>query len=196
MTQDQVGWACLLLSLAMIGLYEAWTLRPQHTHPERTARSAHAQMRAVWAAELADKPGFEVVAVQTLRHSLMSATITASTAVRALMGSISSLADAAMSQVQGVLPAQVDGLLVTGAIALDSRDKDEHDADHSAASLHVSRGKLEMNIESAIPALDTVILCYCNAHNRGALSAAALRGMGYTNTRYIAGGLKAYRALT
>lgn len=106
-----------------------------------------------------------------------------------------SLADAAMSQVQGVLPAQVDGLLATGAIALDIRDKEEHDADHIAASLHVSRGKLEMNIESAIPALDTVILCYCNANNRGALSAATLRGMGYTNARYIAGGLKAYRAL-
>ena len=106
-----------------------------------------------------------------------------------------SLADAAMSQVQGVLPEQVDGLLATGAIALDIRDKEEHDADHIEGALHVSRGKLEMSIESAIPALDTVILCYCNAHNRGALSADTLRGMGYTKARYIAGGLKAYRAL-
>ncbi len=107
-----------------------------------------------------------------------------------------SLANAAMSQVHAVLPAQVDGLLSTGAIALDIRDKEEHDADHIAGSLHVSRGKLEMNIESTIPDLDTVILCYCNANNRGALSAATLRGMGYTNARYIAGGLKAFRALT
>ncbi len=106
-----------------------------------------------------------------------------------------SLADAAMSQVQGVLPEQVDGLLATGAIALDIRDKEEHDTDHIAGSLHVSRGKLEMNIEGAIPVLDTVILCYCNARNRGALSADTLRGMGYTNARYIVGGLKAYRAV-
>ena len=105
------------------------------------------------------------------------------------------LADAAMSQVQGVLPAQVDDLLAKGAIALDVRDKEEHEVDHIAGSRHVSRGKLEMNIEGAIPGLDTVILCYCNAHNRGALSAVTLRGMGYTNARYIAGGLKAYRAL-
>ena len=106
-----------------------------------------------------------------------------------------SLADTAMSQVQGVLPEHIDGLLATGAIALDIRDKEEHVADHRAGSLHVSRGKLEMNIEGALPALDNVILCYCNAHHRGALSAATLRSMGYVNVRYIAGGLRAYRAL-
>ncbi len=106
-----------------------------------------------------------------------------------------SLADDAISQVQGVLPEQVDSLLATGAIALDIRDKEEHEADHIVGSLHVSRGKLEMNIEGVIPELDTVILCYCNAHNRGALSADTLRRMGYTNARYIAGGLKGYRAL-
>jgi rhodanese-related sulfurtransferase len=39
------------------------------------------------------------------------------------------------------------------------------------------------------------ILCYCNAYNRGALSADTLRVMGYRNARFIAGGLKAYRAL-
>lgn len=82
-----------------------------------------------------------------------------------------------------------------GAIALDIRDKDEHDLDHIPQSLHVSRGKLEMNIEAAIPDLNTTILCYCNAINRGALSADTLRGMGYTNAKFIVGGLKAYRAL-
>ena len=106
-----------------------------------------------------------------------------------------SLADDAISQVQGVLPEQVDSLLASGAIALDIRDKEEHEADHIVGSLHLSRGKLEMNIEGVIPELDTVILCYCNAHNRGALSADTLRRMGYTNARYIAGGLTGYRAL-
>ena len=106
-----------------------------------------------------------------------------------------SLADAAMSRVTGVPPQQVDPLLAAGAIALDIRDKEEHEADHIAGSVHVSRGKLEMNIEGVVTDLDAVILCYCNAHNRGALSADTLRGMGYKNARYIAGGLKAYRAL-
>ncbi len=106
------------------------------------------------------------------------------------------LADRAMAQVDSVLPEQVDLLMAQGAVALDIRDKEEHDTDHVAGSLHISRGKLEMNIESLIPDLSTIILCYCNANNRGALSADTLRKLGYVNACYIAGGLKAYRALT
>ena len=105
------------------------------------------------------------------------------------------LADAAMSQVDCVDAAQVNALMAQGAVALDIRDQEEHDADHLAGSLHVSRGKLEMNIEGLIPDLNTMVLCYCNANNRGALSANTLRQMGYANVRYIAGGLKAYRAM-
>jgi phage shock protein E len=51
-----------------------------------------------------------------------------------------------------------------------------------------------MCVEKIIPALDTTILCYCNANNRGALSAASLKSMGYVNAKFIAGGLKGYRA--
>lgn len=105
------------------------------------------------------------------------------------------LADAARARVDEVLPQNVDRLVADGAVPLDIRDKEEHDADHIAGSLHVSRGKLEMNIERAIPDLNTTILCYCNAFNRGALSADTLRSLGYLNAKFIAGGLKAYRAL-
>lgn len=75
------------------------------------------------------------------------------------------------------------------------RDKEVHDADHVPGSLHVSRGKLEMNIEEAIPDLYTTILCYCNSSNRDGLSADTLRSMGYAHAKFIAGGLKAYRNL-
>ena len=105
------------------------------------------------------------------------------------------LADAAKFRVDGVRPEEVDALLGAGAIALDIRDKEEHDAGHIPGSLHVSRGKLEMNVEAAIPDLDQMILCYCNAFNRGALSAATLQDMGYKNAKFIAGGLNAYRKL-
>ncbi len=105
------------------------------------------------------------------------------------------LADAARARVEEVAPDAVDALVAQGAIALDIRDKEEHDADHIAGSVHVSRGKLEMNIEEAIPDLQATILCYCNAFNRGALSADTLRAMGYVNAKFIAGGLKAYRKL-
>lgn len=106
-----------------------------------------------------------------------------------------SLADAAMSRVKEVAPDQVDALLNAGAIALDIRDKEEHDADHIPNSQHVSRGKLEMNIEGVIPDLNARILCYCNAYNRGALSADTLRAMGYVNASFIGSGLKGYRAI-
>jgi rhodanese-related sulfurtransferase len=105
------------------------------------------------------------------------------------------MSDAAMARVKGVSPAKVDGLVAAGAVLLDIRDKEEHDADHLAGSINVSRGKLEMNIEGVLPDLHTVILCYCNANNRGALSAESLLDMGYVNASYIAGGRLGYRAL-
>ncbi len=105
------------------------------------------------------------------------------------------LADAAQTKVKPVQPEDVAALLANGAIALDIRDKEEHDAGHIPGSLNISRGKLEMNVEAALPDLETTILCYCNAFNRGALSAATLQDMGYKNARFIAGGLNAYRKL-
>jgi rhodanese-related sulfurtransferase len=105
------------------------------------------------------------------------------------------LADAARSRVKEVQPKDVDKLYVDGAVLLDIRDKEEHDSDHIAGSLNISRGKLEMLVESKIPQLDTVIICYCNAFNRGALSADTLRSMGYINATFIAGGLNEYRKL-
>lgn len=103
------------------------------------------------------------------------------------------LADQARDEVDGVNPEDVDELMGAGAIALDIRDKEEHDAGHIEGSLHVSRGTLEMNIERKIPDLDATVLCYCNAVNRGALSAATLKRMGYRNAWFIDGGLNGYR---
>lgn len=105
------------------------------------------------------------------------------------------MANAARARVDEVLPEHVDALVSKGAIALDIRDKEEHDVDHIPGSLNISRGKLEMIVESEIPDTDTTILCYCNAINRGALAADTLRGMGYGNAKFIVGGLIAYRGL-
>ncbi|TDU26506.1 rhodanese-related sulfurtransferase [Panacagrimonas perspica] len=105
------------------------------------------------------------------------------------------LADAARGRVEGVGPEQVDALMESGTVLLDIRDREEHEGGHIAGSANLSRGKLEMNIESLVPDLDTPILCYCNVNNRGALSADSLRALGCTNARYIVGGLKASNAL-
>ncbi|MFT7235581.1 MAG: phage shock protein E [Methylophagaceae bacterium] len=105
------------------------------------------------------------------------------------------MANAARARVEEVLPEHVDALLEAGAVALDIRDKEEHDIDHIPGSLNISRGRLEMMVEGEIKATDTVILCYCNAINRGALAADSLRAMGFDNAKFILGGLIAYRGL-
>jgi phage shock protein E len=105
------------------------------------------------------------------------------------------MANAARVRVAEVLPENVDALMAKGAIALDIRDREEHDIDHIPGSLNISRGKLEMIIETEVPNMNSIILCYCNAINRGALSADTLRGMGYENAKFIVGGLLSYRAL-
>ena len=105
------------------------------------------------------------------------------------------LADEARAKVEEVLPQDVAALMEQGAVALDIRDPDEHAQGHIPGSVNLSRGKLEMNVEGIVTDLDTTILCYCNAYNRGALSAASLRDMGYRNAKFIAGGLNAWRKL-
>ena len=105
------------------------------------------------------------------------------------------LADQARSKVQEVSPESVAELMLNGAVALDIRDPDERANGHIPGSINLSRGKLEMNVEGVLPELDTIILCYCNAYNRGALSAASLSDMGYTNAKFIGGGLNAWRKL-
>lgn len=81
-------WLAACATVATLLLYEAAVLLTQHRQPERLARSAHASLREDWYAAVSSHPGSEILAVQTLRNSLMSATMTASTAVLGLMGTV------------------------------------------------------------------------------------------------------------
>ncbi|MDN3918776.1 DUF599 family protein [Roseateles violae] len=81
-------WTFPLASMAIIALYLlqlAW-------RPERRARHIHADLRAAWFDEISAQPGTEVLAVQTLRNSVMTATLIASSAALALMAAISQAA--------------------------------------------------------------------------------------------------------
>ncbi len=105
------------------------------------------------------------------------------------------LAEAARARIEAVAAADVDALAKDGAVVLDIRDKEEFDADRIPGAVHLSRGKLEMNIEGVVKDLDALILCYCNANHRGSLSADALVQMGYTKARVIVGGFNAWKAV-
>ena len=83
------NWYAFGASTLIFVVYEVWVIWVGWRHPDRIARSAHAFMRSTWVDALSRQPGFEIVAVQALRNSLMSATIAGSTAALALMGSVS-----------------------------------------------------------------------------------------------------------
>lgn len=54
--------------------------------PKNLAWRTHAALRAEWFDAVSAQPGSEILAVQTLRNSVMTATITASTSALGLMG--------------------------------------------------------------------------------------------------------------
>ena len=87
LTQLQVSWLAVLASVLIILGYELRLWHAARRNPAATARSSHRDLRHLWARALSEQPGSELLAVQSLRNSLMSATINASTAALTLMGS-------------------------------------------------------------------------------------------------------------
>ena len=81
-------WLAVGATLALLLLYEAGSTWAQRRNPARLARSAHAGLREDWFNAVSQHPGSEILAVQTLRNSLMSATMTASTAALGLVASL------------------------------------------------------------------------------------------------------------
>ena len=86
---DITSWAA---ASAVLVAYEMTLLWMQRRSPAILARSAHANLREEWFAALSKQKGSEILAVQTLRNSLMSATMTASTAALGLIGAATLLA--------------------------------------------------------------------------------------------------------
>lgn len=86
---NNTPWLAVIFTLGIVAAYEIWLAVAQRRTPQRLARSAHALLREDWFAAISAQPGSEILAVQTLRNSLMSATMAASTAVLGLMGALS-----------------------------------------------------------------------------------------------------------
>lgn len=84
----EARWTAALATILVLALYELWFAFAQRRRPLEVGRSAHANLREEWFDAISQQPGSEVLAVQTLRNSLMSASMTASTAVLGLMGAI------------------------------------------------------------------------------------------------------------
>lgn len=81
-------WIAPVFTVAVLVAYEAALALGRRRSSARLARTAHAALREEWFIAISQQPGSEILAVQTLRNALMSATMTASTAVLGLIGTV------------------------------------------------------------------------------------------------------------
>ena len=80
-----------------------------------------------------------------------------------------------------------------GAKLIDVREDNEWEAAHAAGAIHLGKGIIERDIETAVPDKDTELILYCGGGYRSALAADVLQQMGYTNVFSMAGGWKAWK---
>jgi len=77
---------------------------------------------------------------------------------------------------------------------LDVRGSGEFGMGHLPGARWLARGKLEFGIAALVPDRATSVVTVCDTGLRAALAAATLRGLGYGDARYLAGGVPAWRA--
>lgn len=76
---------------------------------------------------------------------------------------------------------------------VDVREDNEWLAGHAAGAIHLGKGIIERDIETAVPDKATELILYCGGGYRSALVADVLQRMGYTNAWSLAGGWKAWK---
>jgi rhodanese-related sulfurtransferase len=79
-------------------------------------------------------------------------------------------------------------------VLIDTREESEWTAGHAAGAVHLGKGIIERDIETRVPGKDTKLVLYCGGGFRSALSADALRQMGYTNAISLDGGWRAIQS--
>lgn len=79
------------------------------------------------------------------------------------------------------------------ALLIDVREDHEWTDSHAAGSIHLSKGIIERDIETAVPDKATELILYCGGGYRSALAADVLQNMGYTSVFSMAGGWKAWK---
>ena len=77
------------------------------------------------------------------------------------------------------------------AILMDVREDKEWVTGHAAGAIHLGKGILERDIESAVPDKGAEVIMYCGGGFRSVLTAEVAQRMGYTNVHSLIGGYKA-----
>ncbi len=101
------------------------------------------------------------------------------------------IVDDAKSRVQQIDVLAVKEMLDTDRrfYLVDVREDNEWNAGHLPRAIHLGKGIIERDIETAIPDLDAEVVLYCGGGYRSALAADHLQQMGYTNVRSMDGGV-------
>ncbi len=76
-------------------------------------------------------------------------------------------------------------------LLVDVREESEWAAGHAAGAVYIGKGVIERDAETKIPDKSTKLVLYCGGGFRSALSADALRQMGYTDAISLDGGWRA-----
>lgn len=79
-------------------------------------------------------------------------------------------------------------------VLVDVREDGEWQAGHASGAIHLGKGIIERDIETAIPDKQTKLVLYCGGGFRSALVADTLQKMGYTQAISLDGGWRAYQA--
>jgi rhodanese-related sulfurtransferase len=105
------------------------------------------------------------------------------------------LVEEAKKQVQECTIAEVKAKLDRGERFhfIDVREDHEFAKDHVKGAVHLGRGILERDIETAIPEKTAEIILYCGGGYRSALAAESLQRMGYTKASSMDGGIRGWR---
>jgi rhodanese-related sulfurtransferase len=92
-------------------------------------------------------------------------------------------------------PAEVRAMMDRGdkIVLLDVRDLPEVNLGRIPGAVHISRGRLEQNVEAAIPR-DAQVVIYCASGNRSALAAVTLAEMGYDQVSSMSSGINGWLA--
>ena len=77
-------------------------------------------------------------------------------------------------------------------VLIDTREDHEWTAGHAKGAVHLSKGVIERDIETAVPDKSKKLVLYCGGGYRSALVAEALGKMGYTNAISLDGGWRAW----
>lgn len=102
----------------------------------------------------------------------------------------------AKQQIEEIPLEQADDAIKRADLLLDVRDADEYRQSHMPGAVNISRGMLEFKFSNdpSLENRDMNIVLYCKTSGRAALSAKALKEMGYRNVQSIAGGFDAWQA--